>query len=99
MTQQNAALVEETASASEEMANQAQELAGMMERFVIRDEISQKIYGTKHKELHLHAADSAKKPVTKKLDKQVKSKEEKKEEEKKEEGKNNKLIDDGFEEF
>lgn len=99
MTQQNAALVEETASASEEMANQAQELADMMERFVIRDEVSQKIYGTKHKELHLHAADSAKKPVAKKVDKQVKSKEEKKEEEKKEEGKNNKLIDDGFEEF
>jgi hypothetical protein len=35
MTQQNASLVEETASASEEMANQAQDLLLMMERFTI----------------------------------------------------------------
>ena len=33
MTQQNAALVEETASASEEMANQAQELLAMTQQF------------------------------------------------------------------
>lgn len=39
MTQQNAGLVEETASASEEMANQAQELLTSMERFRIRQEL------------------------------------------------------------
>ena len=38
MTQHNAALVEETASASEEMANQAQELMSLMTQFKIRDE-------------------------------------------------------------
>lgn len=95
MTQQNAALVEETASASEEMANQAQELASMMERFVIREEVSEKVYGAKHRELHLHAADAGKKIVTRKPEK-VKPKEEKKE---KEAQPNNKLIDEGFEEF
>lgn len=35
MTQQNAALVEQTASASEEMSNQANELLGMVEKFKI----------------------------------------------------------------
>jgi methyl-accepting chemotaxis protein len=95
MTQQNAALVEETASASEEMANQAQELAGMMERFVIREEISEKVYGTKHRELHLHTAET-KKVAPKKVEK-AKPKEEKKEEKK--EAANNKLVDEGFEEF
>ncbi len=35
MTQQNAALVEETASASEEMANQAQEFLAMVQKFAI----------------------------------------------------------------
>jgi hypothetical protein len=35
MTQQNAALVEETASASEEMANQAQELLDLTKRFKV----------------------------------------------------------------
>ncbi|MEJ5362057.1 MAG: methyl-accepting chemotaxis protein [Spirochaetota bacterium] len=102
MTQQNAALVEETASASEEMANQAQELASMMERFVIREEISEKVYGSKHRELHLHATEAGKKVAVKKVDK-PKVKEENKEaalsEEKKEKGPNNKLLDDGFEEF
>jgi methyl-accepting chemotaxis protein len=39
MTQHNAALVEETASASEEMANQAQELMSLMSQFKIRDEL------------------------------------------------------------
>jgi methyl-accepting chemotaxis protein len=39
MTQHNAALVEETASASEEMANQAQELLNLMSRFMIRESI------------------------------------------------------------
>ncbi len=38
MTQQNAALVEETASASEQMANQAQELLALMSRFTIRQD-------------------------------------------------------------
>lgn len=37
MTQQNAALVEETASASEEMANQAQDLISMVEKFKISE--------------------------------------------------------------
>lgn len=37
MTQHNAALVEETASASEEMANQAQELMALMSQFKIRE--------------------------------------------------------------
>ena len=36
MTQQNAALVEETASASEEMSNQAQELLNMMKKFKVK---------------------------------------------------------------
>lgn len=38
-TQQNAALVEETASASEEMSNQAQELLALMGTFSIRRDI------------------------------------------------------------
>jgi methyl-accepting chemotaxis protein len=54
MTQQNAALVEETASASEEMSNQSQELIGMMEKFRIRDEVQTEVYTKKRKELHLH---------------------------------------------
>jgi len=37
MTQQNAGLVEETASASEEMSSQAQELLSMMQKFKIND--------------------------------------------------------------
>ncbi len=92
MTQQNAALVEETASASEEMANQAQELASMMERFVIREEITEKVYGSKHRELHLHATEAGKKVAVKKVEKPT-VKEEKKEKN------NNKLMDEGFEEF
>ena len=55
-TQQNAGLVEETASASEEIANQAQELLATMERFKIRDGIRTKSHDEKHKEMHLHAA-------------------------------------------
>jgi methyl-accepting chemotaxis protein len=54
MTQQNAALVEETASASEEMANQAQELLVMMERFKIRDDSRSDVYKKKHREIHLN---------------------------------------------
>ncbi len=95
VTQQNAALVEEIASASEEMANQAQELATMMERFVIREEVSEKVYGAKHRELHLHSADAGKKITTRKPER-AKPKEEKKE---KEAQPNSKLIDEGFEEF
>lgn len=96
MTQQNAALVEETASASEEMANQAQELASMMERFVIRDEISEKVFGAKHKELHLHTAEGVKKAAPRKVER-AKAKEEKKEQT--DSKPDNKLIDEGFEEF
>lgn len=58
-TQQNAGLVEETASASEEIANQAQELLATMERFKIRDNIRTRSHDEKHKEMHLHAAAKA----------------------------------------
>jgi methyl-accepting chemotaxis protein len=54
MTQQNAGLVEETASASEEIANQAQELLSTMERFKIRQELKNASFENKHKEIHLH---------------------------------------------
>ncbi len=40
MTQQNAALVEETASASEEMANQAQELLSLVDNFKLKETIN-----------------------------------------------------------
>jgi methyl-accepting chemotaxis protein len=53
MTQQNAGLVEETASASEEIANQAQELLSTMERFKIRQEMKSASFENKHKEIHL----------------------------------------------
>jgi methyl-accepting chemotaxis protein len=56
MTQQNAGLVEETASASEEIANQAQDLLGTMERFKIRKEIKNESLSSKHKELHLKSS-------------------------------------------
>lgn len=56
MTQQNASLVEETASASEEMANQAGELLEMVQRFRISDEIKSGTYNKKHRELHVTAA-------------------------------------------
>ena len=39
MTQQNAALVEQTASASEEMAGQAQELLVLMTQFKIKNDM------------------------------------------------------------
>jgi methyl-accepting chemotaxis protein len=51
MTQQNAALVEETAAASEEMANQSLELMDMMKRFKVND-IIQKAEKSRDK-LHL----------------------------------------------
>jgi methyl-accepting chemotaxis protein len=53
MTQQNAGLVEETASASEEMASQAQELLIMMGRFKIKDEVKTSSYERNHREIHL----------------------------------------------
>lgn len=53
MTQQNAALVEETASASEEMANQAQELLQMVQEFKVSDSLRSNLYEKKHRELHL----------------------------------------------
>ena len=56
MTQQNAALVEEVASASEEMANQAQEVLGMMQKFNISDERNREVFKKKHREIHLNAA-------------------------------------------
>src|SRR6056297_1789595 len=59
MTQQNAALVEETASASEEMSNQAQELLSMMQQFKVRNENITKASGKQHRELHIKAAEAA----------------------------------------
>jgi methyl-accepting chemotaxis protein len=56
MTQQNAALVEETASASEEMANQAQELIEMMGKFKLNDAVKDMVDSAHHKEIHLRAA-------------------------------------------
>ena len=56
MTQQNAALVEETASAGEEMANQAQELLGMTQRFKLSNRFMNQDHSVKHRELHLKAA-------------------------------------------
>jgi methyl-accepting chemotaxis protein len=56
MTQQNAGLVEETASASEEMANQAQELLGTMDKFKIRQQRKETSYSSAHKEIHLRTA-------------------------------------------
>ncbi|HOP62572.1 MAG TPA: methyl-accepting chemotaxis protein [Spirochaetota bacterium] len=58
MTQQNAALVEETASASEQMANQAQELLSLMSRFTIRRD---DIRADKKKEIHLKTNTGTKK--------------------------------------
>jgi len=60
MTQQNAALVEETASASEEMTNQAQELLSMVQRFKIRESMQSNAFKKKHKEIHLQAASERK---------------------------------------
>jgi methyl-accepting chemotaxis protein len=66
MTQQNAALVEETASASEEMAGQAKEMQAMVERFKITDTTRDKTFTTRHKEVHLKAAElQKKKPAAK----------------------------------
>ena len=51
MTQQNAALVEETASASEEMSNKARELMQMMEMFKVSGDVRNTNY--EHSVLHL----------------------------------------------
>ncbi|HOP30894.1 MAG TPA: methyl-accepting chemotaxis protein [Spirochaetota bacterium] len=69
MTQQNAALVEETASASEQMANQAQELLALMSRFTIRQD---KDKSSGRKEIHLKVNTEAekKKSEQKKAEKQ-----------------------------
>jgi methyl-accepting chemotaxis protein len=56
MTQQNAALVEETASASEEMANQAQELLAMVREFKIEDRVKNRVYREKEKMVNITAA-------------------------------------------
>jgi methyl-accepting chemotaxis protein len=66
MTQQNAGLVEETASASEEIANQAQELLSTMERFKIRQDLKSDTVEKKHKELHLHSTQKKIPPMVKK---------------------------------
>ncbi len=78
MTQQNAALVEETASASEEMAGQAQELLQMMHRFktknVLHSEqkknVAVKISAPKHdaKTDVKRAAPAARADATQKID-------------------------------
>ncbi|MGQ9844454.1 MAG: hypothetical protein ACUVRK_12965, partial [Spirochaetota bacterium] len=81
-----------------EMANQAQELATMMERFTIREEVSNTVYGTKHKELHLHAAAGNNKVALKARERKSKidAKNKLQQDDKKD---NHKLIDEGFEEF
>jgi methyl-accepting chemotaxis protein len=66
MTQQNAGLVEETASASEEIANQAQELLSTMERFKIRHTLKTETVEKKHKEIHLHSIQKKVAPIVKK---------------------------------
>jgi len=55
MTQQNAALVEETAAASEEMTNQAQDLLAMVQQFKISDNLAKAADNYKHKEIHIHS--------------------------------------------
>ncbi|HOW83848.1 MAG TPA: methyl-accepting chemotaxis protein, partial [Spirochaetota bacterium] len=55
MTQQNAALVEETASASEEMANQAVELLEMVKKFKLGDKHEINTIKGEH-EIHLSSA-------------------------------------------
>ena len=55
MTQQNAALVEETASASEEMANQAVELLEMVKKFKLGDKHEINNIKGEH-EIHLSSA-------------------------------------------
>jgi hypothetical protein len=70
MTQQNAALVEETASASEQMANQAQELLALMSRFTIRQESSR--HDTK-KDIHLRVnIEAEKKKLNRKKNEKLK---------------------------
>jgi hypothetical protein len=71
MTQQNAALVEETAAASEEMSNQAQELLSLVQQFKIRDSFKNTTSDTKHKEIHIkgiHAKKQVQKTVNIKTD-------------------------------
>ncbi len=101
MTQQNASLVEETASASEEMSNQAQELLGLTARFTISEKTLSGAYGTKHKEVHVRAAESAKK-ITRGGDQEKKDKPAAKSDDS---GKGDRkgitdiMKEDGFEEF
>jgi len=101
MTQQNAALVEETASASEEMSNQAQELLTMMEKFKVRNENLEKKSGKKR--MHIKAAE---KPVTKSNDGNGRDREEVKTHEamaaqarEKNQDVKSMMTDEGFEEF
>jgi len=101
MTQQNAALVEETASASEEMSNQAQELLTMMEKFKVRNENLEK--GSGRKKMHIKAAE---KPVTKSNDGNGRDREEVQTHEamaaqarEKNQDVKNIMTDEGFEEF
>lgn len=54
MTQQNAALVEETAAASEEMTNQAQELLNKVSQFRINEIFQEKMKPVKPSSLHIH---------------------------------------------
>src|SRR6056297_1652067 len=101
MTQQNAALVEEAASASEEMSNQAQELLTMMEKFKVRNENLEK--GSGRKKMHIKAAE---KPVTKSNDGNGRDREEVQTHEamaaqarEKNQDVKNIMTDEGFEEF
>ena len=55
MTQQNAGLVEETASASEEMSNQAQELLQKVEKFKVRESKTQS--AVQNRAIHIKSLD------------------------------------------
>lgn len=96
MTQQNAALVEETASASEEMTQQAHELLAMIKKFSISDTIKDSVYNLKHKEIHLNQLATGKGAAPKHNNNVVKTSEPKSND-----AQNLSAImkDDGFEQF
>jgi methyl-accepting chemotaxis protein len=68
MTQQNASLVEETASASEEMSNQAQDLLEMVKQFNISDMLKRDVRGQNPHELHLRSLAGMKNNAARKKD-------------------------------
>lgn len=55
MTQQNSALVEETASASEEMSNQAEELLSTVQKFKVDANLVNQLLTTSQKTEHIES--------------------------------------------